>query len=300
MWVSVILLGIFQTILMIPLRIMSLKQSAHIKDFEEEMEKLKNEKEPYLIFKQKVRQGNPALLFYSVNFFIQVISFFSMGKLFLTDFYNQKINAKLLYSFVPYPQYPIQSIYFKLPYLGPTKLVDFGLGALLIVWLAIIVYKVIATRLLSDDQKLGTYLKTVIEFTAHNSILLILVSWLLIRYFPAAWQFKVFSGDISRPNVTFNTITAIATFATIFWLNIPTIEKKIKLAKLSSIPEKIIEKTQNDLFKESLRNAVLIGLGAFFITNQIPCAFELSIFTLEVISWLSPFTLDKLILSTVK
>jgi len=53
------------------------------------------------------------------------------------------------------------------------------------------------------------------------------------------------------------------------------------------------------MFKDSLFTATLVGLGAFFITNQIPSAFELSIFTLEVISLLSPFTLDKAILGSL-
>jgi len=58
------------------------------------------------------------------------------------------------------------------------------------------------------------------------------------------------------------------------------------------------DKTEAEMFKNSLFNSALIGLAAFYITNQIPSAFELSIFTLEIISLISPLTLDKLILNS--
>ena len=64
--------------------------------------------------------------------------------------------------------------------------------------------------------------------------------------------------------------------------------------------EEVIKRTEKDLFKESLQVASFVGLGAFFITNQIPSAFELSIFTLEMISLFSPLTLDRIILSSNK
>lgn len=53
------------------------------------------------------------------------------------------------------------------------------------------------------------------------------------------------------------------------------------------------------MLKDTLKNATLIGLGAYFITNQIPSAFELSIFTLEIISLASPLTLDRIILGSI-
>ena len=39
-----------------------------------------------------------------------------------------------------------------------------------------------------------------------------------------------------------------------------------------------------------------MGIGAFLITNQIPCAFELSVATFEVLYILSPYTFDKLLI----
>ena len=113
-------------------------------------------------------------------------------------------------------------------------------------------------------------------------------------------EVNFFSGNISIPNRKFNTITAIVTFATLLWFGIAKINRKGKLAKARKVDSEIIFHTQKDMFKESLKTASLVGLGAYFITRQIPSAFELSIFTFELIALLSPFTLDKLIQGKVK
>jgi hypothetical protein len=54
------------------------------------------------------------------------------------------------------------------------------------------------------------------------------------------------------------------------------------------------------MLADTLKAAALVGGGTFFITNRIPSAFELSIFTLETISFFSPLTLDRVILASVK
>ena len=57
-----------------------------------------------------------------------------------------------------------------------------------------------------------------------------------------------------------------------------------------------IAKHQKEMFRNTLFNSALIGLGAFFITNLIPSAFELSIFVFEIIAFLSPLTIDRFVL----
>ena len=42
--------------------------------------------------------------------------------MFLIDFYNTKLDPKMLYSFVPYPTYPIQDRIFRIPYIVPAYL----------------------------------------------------------------------------------------------------------------------------------------------------------------------------------
>lgn len=305
-WISVILLGIFQTILMMPLRAINLRQAVHIQEFEEELEKVESEKEQYLIFKKNVLSGYKPLLFYTVNFFIQITTFLSIGRLFLTDFYSKALDPNMLFDFAPYPTYPIQDINFQLPYFRPAEVLDLGLGFFLFVLILIITYKVLINRLLEyynqiptakqqNETRINRFIVRFLEVTANNSIVLIVIAWFLTRFFPVSWEFAIFSGAISTPNITLNTITAIATFFTVIWLNHSRNRKKIELAESAGIPKEIIEQTRQKMLKEDFRNATLIGLGAFFITNQIPSAFELSIFTFELISWLSPFTLDRFI-----
>lgn len=315
MWLSVILLGIFQTIILIPLRIVNLRISLHVEEFEQKIEELEiGKKESGLpLLKEKIAEGNFTVLWYIVNFIIQASSYLSIGRLFLTDFYNFPLDPKLLYSFVPYPKYPIQDIYFKIPYPVFTKTLDLGMKYVWIFWLIVITLKFLyhfiilfyrhmrrkSKTMVSDTPQVST-VKKVIKYISSSSILFLFLGWLLIRHFPVAWQIRIFTGPVSHQNTTFNLITAIATFVIILWLDIPKISKKVRLAKEQKIPSVIIKATQKGLFKNSLKNAVFIGLGAFFITNQIPCAFELSIFVFEIISFFSPLTLDRLILRTQK
>ena len=42
--------------------------------------------------------------------------------------------------------------------------------------------------------------------------------------------------------------------------------------------------------QQSFKNAIILGLGAFFVTNNIPSAFELSVTTFEIMSIIYPYT----------
>jgi len=314
MWVSVVCLGIFQTALLIPFRIISLRQETHTKEFEEKIEEIQTKKEQRLLFKKGVKKGETTLLWYLINFMVQTISYFSLGRLFLTDFYNQPLNPKLLYSFVSYPEYPIQNTFFKIPYMVFNKTIDLGMSKVWIFWLAALVYKIITAKLIpylrKNSQRFEFHrqeerfpfglIKKIIKLTNGSVILWMFLGWLIIRHFPTNWELRIFSGDVGKPNSTFNMITAITTFLIIIWLDIPKILQKIRMADIENISQTIINKTQVKLFENSFKKAVFLGLGAYFITNMIPCAFELSVFTLEMISFLSPLTLDKLILRTQK
>ena len=179
-------------------------------------------------------------------------------------------------------------------------------------WIVIIIAKIIIDRLViyyrhlrkksgeiidEKNQSLKS-IKGLVRFTNSYLILLLIISWLIIRNYPVSWKLMIFSGDISYPYPPFNLITAIMTTITMLWLDVPKIKKKIQLAKMKKIDKKVINQTHQYLFKQTLRSAVLLGVGAYFITNHIPSAFELSIFTFEIISLLSPLTLDKIILKT--
>jgi hypothetical protein len=308
MWIAVVGLGVFQVLIMIPFRIVNLKISSHINEFKEKTEELKSEQEQSFLVRRQIKRGDRPLLFYMIDFVVQLTSYMSIGRLFLTDFYSMRIDPKLLFSFVPYPEYPIQARIFKIPYPAVTRSVDLGVGVVLVVWLAIVLFQFAiyfykyVNRKVEDRKyrfKLPTKVKSYAKLVSGNAVILMVVSWIIFRRFPVGWTVRIFSGDISIPNRTFNTITAIVTFGLVVWFGSAKISRKSKLAIAQKVSKEVIFKTQKEMFKQTLRSATLVGLGAYFITRQIPSAFELSIFTFEMIALLSPFTLDRLIMSTV-
>lgn len=308
MWISVIMLGVFQTLLMLPIRVVNLFKSANTEEFKTTIEKTERQEEQQFLIKKHAKRGTPIFLWYTVSFFIQTISYISMGRLFLIDFYSQPLNPDLLYSWVPYPEYPIQGIIFKIPYIWPTDTVNLGWRAVLTAWLVIIglrilvyIFRYFARQLRKPNpNQVDTPQKKVIDramnFWNGSFLLLMIGSFFLMRNFPTGLEIKLFMGSVAVPNIKLNTITALATFFTIVWLDYSKMKKKSVLARQQEISEDIIHQTERQRFRDSFRNGGFLGLGAFFITNHIPAAFELSIFTLEIISWLAPFTIDKIIL----
>jgi len=92
-----------------------------------------------------------------------------------------------------------------------------------------------------------------------------------------------------------NFITAVATFITTVHAGYIRHTRDARLAANANIPPDIIQKVYRDKMRISFNNALILGMGAFFITNQIPCAFELSVATFEVLYIISPYTFDRLL-----
>jgi len=328
MWVSVVLLGVTQTLLMIPFRTIRVMQSHNIRKFQDKIDELKRNEQQVARVKKTFRQGNMTFLFYVVDFMVQITLFISIGRLFLTDFYANKIDPSILLKFIPYPAYPLQGLWFKIPYPVVTRSRDFGLWIVFWAWILILLshvfiylakrmkhrFEVVAEKKISAEPKeeeesnenvvaeskpqLESQQKAqqTIGFLGSSTIILFVLAYVMVRHFPLAWEIRIFSGDVSIPNRTLNTVTAIATFLMVIWFGLQDILRQGKLAQEKDVSEAIIDITQAEMFKTNLLNGVLIGLGAFFITNMIPSAFELSIFTFELIAISSPFTLDKFIL----
>ena len=236
-----------------------------------------------------------------------------MGRLFLIDFYTKPLNPDLLYSWVPYPEYPIQGIIFKIPYIAITETTNLGMKAVFLVWMVLIgirigialaKYVIKQVRKPKKTEAVDTpqqkVINRVVNFWNGSFFIIMIGVWFLMRYFPIGLELRLFTGSVAVPNIKLNAITALATFFTIVWLDMSKMRKKAVLARRQGISEEVIKKTERTRFMDSLKNGGFLGLGAFFITNQIPAAFELSIFTLEIISWVAPFTIDKIILTAAK
>jgi len=296
MWVSVVLLGGFQTLLLIPLRIIRVIRSNHLDEFQKEIDHLPDEILQRRRVKQQFRFGNRFFLFFLIEFLIQLTTFLTIGRLFLTDFYSRPIATDKLYQFVPYPAYPIQDTFFKIPYPAITQKINLGGKALLILWLGLIILQVTIIAVQSFIRRRKNKLPAASppqsnKYKIGYLLLFFCLSWIIVRNFPTGWKLGIFSGDVAIPNRTLNTVTAIGAFGTLLWFGSQKIIRKGKAALEKGIDEEVIDTTQKKMFSETMFDSALVALGAYFITNYIPSAFELSIFTLEVISLLSPFTL---------
>lgn len=301
MWVSVILLGVFQTIILIPLRIIRVRRSQNIKEFQDQTEDLNHSILQRKKLKQQFSFGNSTFLFYLVDFMIQLTTFLSMGRLFLQDFYSKPLNPNWLYSFIPYPEYPIQHRMFEIPYVVVSKTHNFGLTGVLVL-LLLFSLVMIGVELFRRWKKIKNQTKRrllsqlPVQYVITYAVIIIVASWILAYHFPIGFDFRIFSGDVAEPNSRLNTVTAIVTFLTLLWFGYKRIERVSDLARQEGVDEDHIDRTEKRLFADSVKSSSLVGLGAYFITNHIPSAFELSIFTLEIISIASPLTLDKLVL----
>jgi len=310
MWISVILLGVFQTLVLIPLRIFRTIRADSLKDMHDRVAMLQHPGLQQQALRKSFNLGNKAFLFYLLDFTIQLTTFLTIGKLFLTDFYSHPLNPARLYSWVPYPEYPILDRFFKLPYPVITNTMDLGWRTIILVWVAIFVFQIVlsvgrnfvayARGLVKKPTVASLKSQTLSKYSLGYLGVVFWLSWLILSHLPTGLGIRIFSGDVAFQNSTFNTVTAIATFLTLLWFDVHEIAEKKTKAREAKVAKSLIDKMGRIMFRESMFTAIMVGLGAYFITNQIPCAFELSVFTLELISLLSPLTLDKWIREGMK
>ena len=308
-WISVILLGVTQNILFLPLRVIGSRFKKSIKDFEDELEKTSNGQDQYFVkpdsnqVAAKLRQGSLPVIFYIFNFFVNAIAFSSAVRIFLIDFYTdplklQKMN--LLYKWVPYPDYPLQGTDFKLPLFKITQTTAVSWHIILWVIASIIlipavlrlIWRLVRFFLKKNKKILNVriqYNKLLLKtggFTGFAAIVIILV----LRHVPSGFEKFTFIADLTRRNIPMNFATALATFALTFHSGYKSHKEASREALASGIPQKIVDKVFHDKMRQSFKNGIILGLGAFFITNNIPSAFELSVTTFEIMSIIYPYT----------
>lgn len=308
-WISVLLIGISQNLIFLPLRFITLLLDPGLKDFEEKLENTKDS-EQYLVFTQKVKTGSLPVIFYIFTFTVYAIAFLSAGRIFLIDFYTQKLNPSLIYPFIPYPNYPLQGTNFHFPFVNITSTFALNWKTIFLIWFIIIGFLVLlrfiwrfAKYLLRHNQKILQYRigynRLLVAFGGVGGTLFVL-SLIVLRHIPDGFQFTWLVADLTRQNTTMNFITATATFITTLHAGYSRNKEAVKKASDNQIPAEIIKKVSSDNMHNSFKNAVILGTGAFFLTNNIPCAFELSVAMFELLYILSPYTFDRLLLSVQK
>lgn len=303
-WVSVLLMGVLQNIALLPLRFIGMKQAMAFDSFEKAIEESSNQ-EAYLVFKKKITTGDSTIIFYIFNFVINAIAFVSAGRIFLIDFYTQKLDPKLLYKWVPYPDYPLQGSDFRLPFVKVTETMAMSWKNIFLIWVGITLFFVVLKVLwrffrifLSKNKQI---LKVRINYnramatTSGFSLTLLILSIVFLRNIPIKWSFITLVADLTHQNSTMNLITAIGTFITTMHAGYTRIRIDREIALARGLKKEAINIVTKDKIRQTTRNAVFLGLGAYLITNQIPCAFELSVATFELLYILSPYTFDKLL-----
>ena len=303
-WLSVILIGITQNILFLPLRFIGLKLSTRLKYFESEIDQT-NENQQYLMLNKKVREGDSSVLFYIFNFLIQSIAFFSAGRIFLIDFYTQPLNPKYLYDFIPYPQYPLTGTNFHFPFFNVTSTTAVSWTLIFQIWLAILIIFVAPRLLWRLIRFIFRKNKKILEFRInYNKMLLwisgfgstlFVLSIIFLRHLPTSMEFKWLIADLTRQNTTMNFVTAVGTFITVFHAGYISGKIIVEKAKAANFPLLRINAIFRAHLRSSFKNALLLGIGAFLVPSQIPSAFELSVATFEVLYIISPITFDHLL-----
>lgn len=312
-WISVILMGIIQNVIFLPLRIIGHSFQKPLKEFEDELEKINKEENQSIVFNKKVKEGSLPVVFYIFNFFVNAIAFFSAGRIFLIDFYSDPLKLqkmKLLYDFVPYPKFPLKGINLHVPLFKITETMALDWNSILMI-IGFIVLFFIILRLLWRILRifLGRNKKVLFARIKYNRLLFTISGFggvsliaivLLLRHIPTALEYFVFIANLSHQNTPMNIVTAIGTFIVTLHAGYKNNSEIANKARLSNISEEIIKKVFKGKMQQSFKNAVILGLGAFFITNNIPSAFELSITVFEIMYFIYPYTFGKIIKRTEK
>lgn len=304
-WLSVLLIGVIQNVIFMPLRLVGNILKKPLEDFEEELDKTED-KQQLLVFSKKVKEGNTAIVFYIFNFFVNAIAFFSAARIFLVDFYNVPLDRqKFLYSWVPYPEYPLKGTIFKFPFFKvtdttalPWNTIFIVIGSFFLLTIALRLIWRLVRFVFKRNQKILyariRYNRLLLSIGGFSGVLILGLVFLL-RNIPVAFQGLLLKVNLTHPNPPMNFVTAIGTFITTLHAGYKNHSYAAKQAKIAGIDPQIVKKVFGDKMRNSLKNALILGAGAFFITNQIPSAFELSVATFEVMYMIYPYTLGRLL-----
>ena len=306
-WISVILIGVFQNLFFLPLRLINNTFRQPLKNFEKELDKF-SVKQQSLIFTKKVKEGNLAITFYIFNFFVNAIAFFSAARIFLIDFYSDPLilqKKDLLYKWVPRPAYPLQGTDFKLPlfkitetFALPWPTIFFIIAGVILFFTSLRLLWRLVRFIFKKNKKILQariqYNRLLLTIGGFGGAAIIAIT-IILRHIPSAFQGFVFVADLTRPNPPMNLTTALVTFLTTIHAGYKNNGNDAKVARESGIDPDIVQKVFRDKMRVSLKNGLILGSGAFFITNQIPSAFELSVATFEVMYMIYPYTFGRIL-----
>ncbi len=303
-WLSIILVSIVQNLFFLPFRIISERFYVDLKDFEHALEKTKSD-DQYFVLKNQVREGNKSVIFYIINFVLFFIAFISAGRVFFLEFYHTPIATHWLYSWVPYPQYPLQGVIFEFPLIKATSTIALDWSQIIKIWiipiLVLAVGRIIWLILKPLLYKSSSILRARISLNRIKLLLggfvgtLFIFSLYFLRHFPTSFQVYYFTADLSRQNTTFNIITAICTCLATIYSGFEHAQEQGEQARLRGIPEDIITTVSKQTIRTSVGNGILLGLLAIWITRLMPSSHDLSVLAFEALYILYPITFGLLV-----
>lgn len=303
-WLSIILVAVIQNIFFLPFRVIGERFYLDMKKFENELKKTK-EDDQYFLLNRNVREGNPSIIFYTINFVFVFIAFISAGRVFLLEFYRNHISERFLYNFIPYPQYPLQGVVFHFPFWKVTQTYAVPWSTIFHIWLIIIGFFVVLRLLWRVLKPILSKNAKILRFRiGYNRLFLILsgfmgtvaiISTIILRHLPVQFTFSYLVADLSNQNTTFNLVTAIASFFATVYGGFQHNREQTREARKIGIPEDIIARVNKAYMRNSFRNGVLLGFSAFWVTRLMPCSHDLSVLSFEACYLLSPFTFDLLV-----
>lgn len=308
-WISIIAVSLLQNLAFLPLRVIGEKLLPDFKDFEEALENTKGD-DQQLMVKKRMREGDASVLVYILNFVLVAIAFVSAGRVFLLDFYYEKISSHYLYHFIPYPGYPLKGTIFHFPFLKITQTFALPWSTIFLVWLVIVAVMVVARLLWRLVRRILWKNKKILNARiAYNKILmmgsgivgiLLIVSTLFLRHIPSGAQFIWLTADLSRQNTVFNIVTAVCTFFATIYVGYKHNREAAKNAEIRGVAAEAISKAMRSQMKITLRNAVCLAVFAYWLTHQMPCSHDLSVLAFEGIYIIAPYTIDAFVMGKLK
>lgn len=303
-WISIILVSVVQNLFFLPIRIISQRLYVDLKDFEHELDKTKSE-EQYFVLKKQIHTGNLSVIFYIINFVLFLIAFISAGRVFLLEFYHTPIDPKWLYSWIPYPDYPLQGIIFNFPFFKVTSSTALQWWSIAKMWiipivilaLVRIIWLVFKPFLSSNVQLLQTRIGiNRLKFMIGGFVgTFFILSIYFMRHIPTSFEFYYLSADLSKQNLAFNIVTAICTSLATIYSGFQHSQEAATEARKRHIPEDIIATVSRQTIRTSFTNAIILGLVTLWITRLMPSSHDLSVLAFEALYVLSPITFDLLI-----
>lgn len=303
-WVSIILVSVVQNIFFLPFRILYERFYLDLKKFEKALKQTRTE-DQYFLLNKNVREGNTSVLFYTINFVFLLIAFVSAGRVFLLEFYRTPIDPAYLYSYIPYPEYPLQGVIFHFPFFHVTNTFSLNWSTILFIWavpIGILALLRIFWRLL---KPLLSKSKTLLKYRiGYNRLVFliggflgtfIILSTLFLRNIPTSGYFYMLTADLSHQNTIFNIITAVCTFLAAIYSGLQHNKEESAEARKAGIPQAIIDKVNKANMKEKFRNGLFLGIFALWVTRLMPSSHDLSVLAFEALYVMSPITFDLLI-----